>query len=139
MALMDCPECSTRVSDKATSCPSCGYPIAKPAAISAIAPLFPGTATASAPSAPTTVTVSKSRGVYIILGLLFGGLGFHNFYSGHNVTGAIKLAIFAAAFVLDASTRFYSAFSLVALVIFGIWSLIELIVVKDDAAGNAMT
>ncbi|ONG55806.1 hypothetical protein BKE38_08450 [Pseudoroseomonas deserti] len=28
MALMTCPECSHRVSDKALACPSCGYPIA---------------------------------------------------------------------------------------------------------------
>lgn len=26
MPLQDCPECSRRVSDKATSCPGCGYP-----------------------------------------------------------------------------------------------------------------
>jgi TM2 domain-containing membrane protein YozV len=82
--------------------------------------------------------VSKSRGVYIILGLLFGGMGFHNFYSGHNLRGAIKIGIFLIAFVLDASTRFYSGFSLVALVIFALWSLIEVITVKQDAAGNVM-
>ena len=27
MALIDCPECSKQVSDKASACPSCGYHI----------------------------------------------------------------------------------------------------------------
>ena len=27
MALINCPECSQSVSDKATACPKCGYPI----------------------------------------------------------------------------------------------------------------
>ena len=76
--------------------------------------------------------------MYIILGLLFGGMGFHNFYSGHNLRGAIKIGVFLSAFALDASTRFYSGFSLVALVIFALWSLIEVITVKEDAAGSRM-
>lgn len=29
MALINCPECGRQVSDVATSCPTCGYPIAK--------------------------------------------------------------------------------------------------------------
>ena len=29
MALINCPECKRQVSDKATSCPSCGYPLNK--------------------------------------------------------------------------------------------------------------
>lgn len=28
MALMECPECGKEISDKAASCPNCGYPIA---------------------------------------------------------------------------------------------------------------
>ncbi len=28
MALLDCPECAHKVSDRAFACPSCGYPIA---------------------------------------------------------------------------------------------------------------
>jgi uncharacterized OB-fold protein len=29
MALVKCPECSSEVSDKAESCPKCGFPLAK--------------------------------------------------------------------------------------------------------------
>lgn len=30
MALIQCPECTRQVSDSATACPQCGYPIAGP-------------------------------------------------------------------------------------------------------------
>ena len=73
------------------------------------------------------------------MGLLFGGVGFHNFYSGHNLRGAIKIGVFLIAFALDASTRFYSGFSFVALVIFALWSLIEIITVKTDVNGTVMS
>ncbi|MDE5803214.1 MAG: zinc-ribbon domain-containing protein [Lachnospiraceae bacterium] len=29
MALIKCPECGKEISDKASSCPGCGYPINK--------------------------------------------------------------------------------------------------------------
>lgn len=128
MALIKCPECSTQVSDKAASCPSCGCPIAEPV------PSSPPPSNA----APATVTVAKSRGTYIILGLLFGWMGFHNFYSGHNMQGGIKIGVFLIAVFLDATTGFHTAFSLIVLVLFAFWSLIEVIVVKNDARGNAM-
>lgn len=128
MALISCPECSTTVSDKAASCPSCGCPISAPA---------PVVAAVAIPS--PVVTLTKSRGTYIILGLLFGAFGFHNFYSGHNLSGGIKLGLFLIAFALDAITGFYSAFSLVLLAIFALWALIEIITVNSDARGNKMS
>ncbi|MBN7808551.1 MULTISPECIES: zinc ribbon domain-containing protein [Agrobacterium] len=30
MALITCPECEAKISDKAYACPSCGYPMATP-------------------------------------------------------------------------------------------------------------
>ena len=137
MALIKCPECSTQVSEKAASCPSCGCPIAAQNLVQLGVPATPTSIPTHPP--PATVTISKSRGVHIILGLLFGGMGFHNFYSGHNLRGAIKIGVFLIAFALDASTRFYSGFSLVAFVAFALWALIEVITVKDDASGNAMS
>lgn len=127
MALISCPECATQVSDKAVSCPSCGCPISKQIE------------TPYTSVAPRAVTVSKSRGVYIILGIVFGGLGFHNFYSGHNVSGGIKCGILLLAFAVDASTHFYSAFSLIALVFSELWSLVDVMIVSTDAAGNNMS
>ena len=127
MALISCPECSIKVSDKAISCPSCGCPI--------LAPVHGPPVTAALP----VITLSKSRGTYIILAILFGAFGFHNFYSGDNVSGGVKLVLFLVALALDASTGFYSAFSLLLLVIFELWALIEAFTVTTDARGNQMS
>lgn len=132
MALINCPECTTQVSDRALSCPKCAYPIAQ-------APSESKRQRSSGSNDFQVVSVAKSRGTFIILGLLFGIAGFHNFYSGHNISGAIKLTVLLIAFLLDASTRFYTAWSLVAAGIFGIWMLIELIVVRTDANGVTMS
>jgi TM2 domain-containing membrane protein YozV len=88
------------------------------------------------PPIPTT-TVSRSRVIYIILGLLFAGVGFHNLYSGHYRRGAIKIGVFLIALAVDISMFFYTGFSLVALVVLVLWSLIEIFTVKKDASGNA--
>lgn len=85
------------------------------------------------------VTVSRSRGAYIILGLLFGWVGLHNFYAGHKVRGAFKMGIVLIAFGVDASLRFYTGFALVAFALFTLWSLIEIITIKKDGSGNAMS
>jgi hypothetical protein len=126
MALMSCPECSTQVSDRAISCPSCGCPIVTPPSIS--------------PHLTASVTVSKSRGVYIILGLVFGVLGFHNFYSGNYGAGATKLIILLLAIVDDSNSIFNNNdTTLVAVVILGAVTLYEIINVKADKTGKAMT
>ncbi|MBR2723661.1 MAG: TM2 domain-containing protein [Lentisphaeria bacterium] len=62
----------------------------------------------------------KSRVTYVILGLLLGGLGIHNFYSGHIGKGIAKIVL--------------TAFGITA-VISGIWALIEICTVKADAKG----
>ena len=36
---------------------------------------------------------NKSRGVYIILGILLGTLGIHNFYAGHYRNGSIQICL----------------------------------------------
>lgn len=137
MAIIKCPDCSVNVSDKAASCPSCGYPISK---------LFNHSPRSSNNQYRSpreverqAITPPKSRGTHIILGLLFGGLGFHNFYSGHNLRGGIKIGLFLLAIFLDAATGFNTAFFLVAAVISGIWALCEIMFVNRDASGNAMT
>lgn len=121
MAIIKCPECAKSISDKAPSCPACGYPISN-----------------ITTNNQRTIN-SKSRGVYIIIGLLFGGLGLHNFYSGHNGRGLIKILLTSVAFMLDFATRFHSAFSAIALIITGIWALIEIITVNTDSNGNKMS
>jgi TM2 domain-containing membrane protein YozV len=130
MALISCPECSASISDKAVACPQCGCPIAKPIAVEMPAP---ATTVGSG-----VVTVAKSRGVFIILGLLFGTLGLHNFYAGHNKRGAIKLGLVMLGLAMDRSTDFYSGYMFVAAGISGVWALIELFLDTTDGAGNVL-
>ena len=130
MALIDCPECSTTVSDKAISCPKCGCPIAKPV----VAP----SPASTHQSTQTIVTVAKSRGTFIILGLLFGLIGLHNFYAGYNGRGATKIVLATITFLMDASTRFETGFFFVAAVPIAIWVLIELFTNTEDARGHAL-
>ena len=89
MALMTCPECHKEVSDQAATCPGCGFPIHHPSA-----PAQP--LEESAP--PVIVTVRKSRGIYILLALLFGWFGAHNFYAGYYWYGAIQLIVMVTLF-----------------------------------------
>ena len=64
MALIDCPECSRRVSDQADSCPSCGWPVdkakdgtsAERAEGRAEPPVAPSAAAAATPAGWTTRT-----------------------------------------------------------------------------------
>lgn len=126
MALINCPECKTSVSDQARACPSCGYPIASKE-----------NNDTAATNAPQVVSMAKSRGTYIILGLLFGSTGFHDFYAGYYGQGAAKLIILMIVFLLDATTGFYSKFFLIVAALNFLWTLISLCVIKSDASGKA--
>lgn len=116
MALISCPECETKVSERAISCPQCGCPIAE----------------------PEYVPPRKSRAGHVILGLLFGSLGFHNFYAGHNGRGAIKWLLLLVTLAMDFTTAFRTAYFAATLVILAVWSLMEVIIVNKDAAGQRM-
>ncbi|MFM0184162.1 zinc ribbon domain-containing protein [Paraburkholderia nemoris] len=131
MALISCPECNISISDRATACPSCGYPIATGGTL--------GLAAGVSSPVSHVVTVAKSRGIYIIIGLLLGGLGLHDFYAGYNGRGAAKLVILFIPFLLDATTGFATGFSIIAIVINGIWSLIDICTVKKDKSGHDMS
>jgi len=84
----------------------------------------------AAASQPSVIMVrpTKSRGVYIILGLFFGCLGIHNFYAGHNGRGAAQLII-----------TILLGWVIIGLVITVLWSLIELIAETQDGDGQRMT
>lgn len=64
--------------------------------------------------------VPKSRTTYVILGLLLGWLGAHNFYAGYAGRGIIQLLLTCTVF---------------GIFIVGLWVLIEVITVKCDARG----
>ena len=69
----------------------------------------------------TENTAAKSRTTYILLALFLGTLGVHNFFSGHTKHGVIKLVLLVACGL--------------GLVVNPIWSIVEIITVKQDAQG----
>jgi len=74
------------------------------------------------------VKATKSRGVYIILGLFFGLLGIHNFYAGHNRAGALQLII-----------TLLLGWVIIGLIVSGLWALIDICTVTKDGEGHRMT
>ena len=63
MAMIYCRECGAKHSDKAVSCPKCGY----------------------------SACAEKSVLVYALLALFLGCWGVHKFYAGHNGAGVAML------------------------------------------------
>ena len=74
------------------------------------------------------VAVAKSRGTYIVLGLLLGGLGIHNFYIGRNGVAVVQLVI-----GLISPCLFF-----IPLVAVYIWVIGELIAIKRDGKGHPL-
>jgi len=69
-------------------------------------------------------TAPKTRLAYILLALFLGTLGIHNFYAGHTKHGVIKLVMLVACGL--------------GLIVNPIWSIVEIITVKQDAQGNTL-
>lgn len=130
-----CPHCDARVGPQARTCINCGHDFASagdgptPVFVKTPSAAAPPTGAAQAPYQPhMVVTVAKSRGVYIILGLLLGLLGIHNFYAGRYGAGVVQLLL-----------TLLLGWIVIGLVIVVPWILIELIVVTKDGNGNAFS
>jgi TM2 domain-containing membrane protein YozV len=89
----------------------------------------PLSATTTVPSLPDYVQQAnaqgrrpKSRATYIVLGIIFGALGVHNFYAGYTGRAVAQLC-------LSVLTLFYLG------VISWIWAIVEICIVDKDSAG----
>jgi TM2 domain-containing membrane protein YozV len=75
------------------------------------------------------VTMTKSRGIYVILGLFLGGpLGVHNFYAGRFGTGVCQLLV-----------TVLTGWLILPLLAVSLWVIVELCVVTKDGNGVKMT
>jgi len=113
----------------------------------------------SSPAQPSIVMVkpTKSRGVYIILGILLGSLGIHNFYAGHYGRGSAQLFIslligggVAHLISLGAESTGYAdasdifvrdnlpGFLKMGCIALAVWILSDLLTVTDDSEGREM-
>jgi TM2 domain-containing membrane protein YozV len=81
---------------------------------------------AAASNAPRLIRI-PNRWIFIVLGLLFGFLGLHDFYAHHWIRGAILLAIALLVWWLDWGIIWP-----------WLWALGEIIVTKIDGKGRRM-
>ena len=115
-------------------CPYCSKAIPTQAKISScsgnnVRARATGTPCISSASASQIIgRAGKSRGLFIILGVLLGLFGIHNFYAGYYGKGALQLLI----------TITWGMIYL-GIIITGTWVLIDLLTVRHDADGNVMT
>jgi len=71
---------------------------------------------------PSVASAPKSRTVYIVLAILLGSYGIHNFYAGDKKAGLIKLLVTILTCFIGGIPMF-------------IWAIIDAINVKKDANG----
>jgi len=95
MALINCPECNSEVSDKAISCPKCGCPIASPSTQD-ITPVQP--------EEPTTIQATqKSFKGTMLAGSIVCGIGFACFIAKAPGPGVFFIVL---GFIVYFSGRF---------------------------------
>jgi TM2 domain-containing membrane protein YozV len=69
----------------------------------------------------------RNRKVFVVLGLLIGFTGAHNFYAGYWGTAVVQIILSGVTWALG-----------FGIIIPWLWALIELVVVHSDARGNFM-
>ena len=99
-------------------CKQCGNEIPETAAICVKC----GVATTKIPIPGIS---TKSRTTYILLGIFLGYLGIHNFYAGYTGRAIAQLLLLLLGWWL--------IFPLIAV---GLWVLIEVCIINQDAQGN---
>ena len=80
MALITCPECGKKMSDKASNCPACGYPTKT-----------------LAKNINTLYNGNKSIVVYLVLCWFLGIIGAHRYYAG-KIGSAVVMTILTLTF-----------------------------------------
>jgi hypothetical protein len=99
--------------------------------------------------APPAVNPSaRNRVVYILVALLLGILGMHDYYSGHYRRGLIKLGLLSACFLTMAvlycaevpdDYQFLADACSGGLFALELWAIVDAIRVTQDADGEPLT
>jgi len=116
---MNCPYCNGPIPFNASQCPGCGAPVQQPSSVSQ--PAMP-----QPPIVNQSVAASvnrRNRVVYIVLGLLLGCLGIHNFYAGRTGRGVAQLLITVLLGWIG------------GWVVTEIWAIIDIVTVTTDGKG----
>lgn len=114
-----CGSCGAEVPLAESVCPYCGNGISEQTGAEAAPAISTQPINGQQPAGQDS---AKSKNTFVLLGVLLGGFGVHNFYAGYTAKAVIQLLI-----------TVLSAFSLSA--ISWIWAIIEVCTVKQDAKG----
>jgi hypothetical protein len=90
---MFCTSCGTELKAEAKFCHSCGR--------SSTSQGNPSEATNTQSQIEKSNQSIRNRGIYIILGILLGLLGIHDFYAGRYKEGAIILCVTCSGFLFN--------------------------------------
>lgn len=86
------------------------------------------------------VTQGKKHWAYLVLGILLGPFGAHNFYAGRNIRGLIKAGSFVVAMLMSGIAASLDPFLFVfpSLIVGGlwVWVIAELLTTSVDASGS---
>ncbi len=137
---MQCQYCNNVLPLEGQNCPHCGAPI--PIQSSPIAP-SPAKSPVAAQQVPpqeqpnvaqqkqhhqnSRTAPPKSRVTYIILAVLLGSLGIHNFYAAQPLKGLCKISL--SFFGMDSES---------VLAINVLWIILEICFTKNDGHGNPL-
>ena len=118
---MQCPYCGNDVPPGVSTCPSCGASMPTDSFQPSHQTVSPQ-AQYARPSASYGQGAAKSQTVYVILGVLLGCFGVHDFYAGYTGKGVAQLLIS----VLSCGAAAWVSW---------IWAIVEICTVKQDAKG----
>lgn len=132
---MKCQYCDNEVPYNATSCPSCGaqVPLQQPPVQPPPQPSCGQLPPVQPPPQPSCgqqpvnmpdprMLAARSRTCYVVLAILLGEFGAHNFYAGYTGKACVQLLI-------TVLTAGYCGF------ISWVWAVVEAVSVKYDARG----
>ena len=145
---MNCPYCNNPVPPGTNSCPACGAPVENPVPYGQ-PPYGQPQAYGQQPYGQPQgygqqpygqpqpqpygqqpygqpLPLPKSKTTFVLLGVLLGGLGIHNFYAGYTTKGIIQLVISLVTAFIGGSIGVW------------IWAVIEVCTVQVDAYGRPL-
>ena len=120
---MKCEYCDNPIPNGVTRCPSCGATVRVIEPLPGIVQEQPSPQSYTAQQHPQGAE-TKSRVIYVILGIFLGVLGIHNFYAGRTYRGLGQLL-----------TTIFVGWMMLPLFAVWVWSIVDICAITTDGEG----